>query len=530
MNEITKFCEKEFFALNAIMDYMNITEPVQVKPETLTKFIEKCHQHQISAQYKLNCMLCFPNTNILSGHWYITYKLTVAIRQFILSRKEKLFPSAEKEISKRQVTNASKARIRYVGGYCIHKIKEEQVSIVKTHMYSKSVEAQEKYEKASNVLTIVQGMREKEEHLKKKNTSDPDSLMDTIRKQCTNKGLTHISDELYQFFVKLCEICLTLLIDKNLNEKGELLFDHCFTEIKRSTELTDLFTHACSVSNAMESTGQSLILPSENSHQIEAVMNGILKKVSIMEYLFTLVIKKFLFIMLVQFRADLIQAFEVAKTMSHRQQIQLRKKKEESLKSITFKTITDDNTDRKHMSHSLLQGMLLRKTAILEPMTKPQLLVLCKAYNLPAKTQSKKAESVKVLTEGILNSQCMSKTEVFVPHASTSAQEPVPSTSTMSSCSTHDSGEPTTHTSRGNVSEAIPITSVLELPILDMETVESDEELCKVCHTKGKSNVEWIQCNSCNQWLHRNCAGLRSKAKWNKFQDEGIPFMCTECI
>ncbi|KAH3882795.1 hypothetical protein DPMN_006740 [Dreissena polymorpha] len=199
MNEITKFCEKEFLALNAIMEYMNITEPVQVKPET--QFIEKCHQHQISAQYRLNCMLFFPNTNISSGHWYITYKLTVAINQFILSRKEKLFSFVEKEISKRQVTNASIARFRYAGGFCIHKIKEEQVSIVKTHMYSKSVEGQEKYEKASDVFTIVQGMRVEEEHLKT-TTFDPDSLMDTIRKQYTNKGLTHISDELYQFFVK----------------------------------------------------------------------------------------------------------------------------------------------------------------------------------------------------------------------------------------------------------------------------------------------------------------------------------------
>ncbi|KAH3882796.1 hypothetical protein DPMN_006741 [Dreissena polymorpha] len=149
-------------------------------------------------------------------------------------------------------------------------------------------------------------------------------------------------------------------------------------------------------------------------------------------------------------------------------------------------------------------------------MTKPQLLVLSKAYNLPAKAQAKKAELVQVLTEGILNSQCMSKT-VFAPQASTSAQEPVPSTRTSSSSSTHDINEHATQTSRGRVSEIIPSTLALGLPIPDMDTVESDEELCKVCHTKGKSNVEWIQCDGCNQWLHRNFAGLRSKPKWNTF-------------
>ncbi|XP_060562181.1 uncharacterized protein LOC132721825, partial [Ruditapes philippinarum] len=87
--------------------------------------------------------------------------------------------------------------------------------------------------------------------------------------------------------------------------------------------------------------------------------------------------------------------------------------------------------------------------------------------------------------------------------------------------------------------EPAPSTSGLELASTTHETEnvlvtaqsveveemdEESEERCLVCNkTEGKT---WIFCDSCQKWLHRNCAGLRSKAKWNKYQKSGVQYFC----
>jgi hypothetical protein len=52
--------------------------------------------------------------------------------------------------------------------------------------------------------------------------------------------------------------------------------------------------------------------------------------------------------------------------------------------------------------------------------------------------------------------------------------------------------------------------------------------ICKVCDTHDKE-TQWIQCDSCNAWLHRKCAGLKHHMKWKKHQRKGSHFFCKEC-
>lgn len=68
-----------------------------------------------------------------------------------------------------------------------------------------------------------------------------------------------------------------------------------------------------------------------------------------------------------------------------------------------------------------------------------------------------------------------------------------------------------------------------EQSVVSEQHSEIDSEVkCKVCdiHEKG---IEWIQCDSCDAWLHRNCAGLRHYMRRNKYQKKGSQFFCKEC-
>jgi hypothetical protein len=55
----------------------------------------------------------------------------------------------------------------------------------------------------------------------------------------------------------------------------------------------------------------------------------------------------------------------------------------------------------------------------------------------------------------------------------------------------------------------------------------ADADLCSKCQTEKEE--EWIQCDSCNSWFHRSCAGLRHHKKRKKYQQENAKWFCSEC-
>lgn len=76
-----------------------------------------------------------------------------------------------------------------------------------------------KYEESIEAVEILNNFRDEKENIKS-TTSDPSSFMDTINKQYVWRGLTHISDQLYSFFLILCEKCLKNRIIDNIYKEG----------------------------------------------------------------------------------------------------------------------------------------------------------------------------------------------------------------------------------------------------------------------------------------------------------------------
>lgn len=276
-------------------------------------------------------MMLFEGEIMTDAHWHICYKITVAIRKNLLSEKTEFFPVSDRQISNRKLTDACKSRIRYVGGYCLKTVRYQYVKQQNSCMYAKTKDGQSKYEESCERVNILNCLREQEEYLKQ-TSNDPGSLQDVIRKQYVTRGLTHISDELFNFFVSLCETCLKLLIDKNLNKQNEQIYGFCLETIMETKELYGQFVTVVrkhfTIKDMIESKTESN-QTSQDSHTAQ---------------LYEDIIRKFLFVMLTQFRKDLLQSFSVAKTMAHRKQIQIRKQKAgtSSVQKVTFKSIQTD--------------------------------------------------------------------------------------------------------------------------------------------------------------------------------------------
>ena len=80
---------------------------------------------------------------------------------------------------------------RYVAGYCLSVLKKKCVNIRNTNKYSKTSDGQSAYENAKCALQILSVLKE-EEHFLKKNTSDPESLIDLERRQYSSGKLINV--------------------------------------------------------------------------------------------------------------------------------------------------------------------------------------------------------------------------------------------------------------------------------------------------------------------------------------------------
>lgn len=55
-----------------------------------------------------------------------------------------------------------------------------------------------------------------------------------------------------------------------------------------------------------------------------------------------------------------------------------------------------------------------------------------------------------------------------------------------------------------------------------------DEESCGVCGNSDGEAEEWIECDTCVKWYHRNCININDEL-WEQYTKQNQPFTCPEC-
>ena len=58
----------------------------------------------------------------------------------------------------------------------------------------------------------------------------------------------------------------------------------------------------------------------------------------------------------------------------------------------------------------------------------------------------------------------------------------------------------------------------------------SDKESCGVCFKAEKDGEDWICCDLCLVWFHRECVALQDDEEWILYSTDGAVFACPLCI
>lgn len=202
-HKLKPFVKRQFNKMKEFLNKLKIDElnPKAIPNKVLTAFCENVHTYTTSNEYRMQCLLLFENDNNFSHeHMHVCYNIVSEIRKYLMKEKVNLFQISNKDTVERKITNASRARIRYVGGYCVNKIRGKYLKETKRYMYSTSAEGQLLYEEAEKSLHILNCLREEESNVMA-STKEPDSLIDIARRQNLQRGLTNISDDLFHFLL-----------------------------------------------------------------------------------------------------------------------------------------------------------------------------------------------------------------------------------------------------------------------------------------------------------------------------------------
>jgi hypothetical protein len=119
-----QFCKQEFKAISNLHDKVKSTEGA-VKCKELAKMLVEMHEHHTSSEHMLACMQLFEGGRFTAEHRSICYNISRLLKTYILSQKAETYPSSSIKLSQRSVTNSCRARIRYIGGYCVAKVKKQ---------------------------------------------------------------------------------------------------------------------------------------------------------------------------------------------------------------------------------------------------------------------------------------------------------------------------------------------------------------------------------------------------------------------
>lgn len=298
---------------------MDIVQTIQIDknqqaitPNKLAELYRACHDHQTSDQYKARVLLMFFDlkrtiTQQVISH--IAYNLTVSIRKFILSEIENSYKISSTTVSnqrvQRNVTEESYGKIRYVGGYCVAKVRQKYTKQLRSNCYKLKCENQVKYKESCLMLEILDNM------------SVNESIVSLSQFPQSRRN---ISDQLFELFVSTCKMCLNLLVCNNVNFHCENLFQFCSSVIGKNCQLFEEFVQCVCTKSMPEDLNKEQVL-------IPMLVAEMLDTVGAIEQLYKELTDKFLLVMFNQFRKDFLLCLCVEKKMAHRKQILVRSQK-----------------------------------------------------------------------------------------------------------------------------------------------------------------------------------------------------------
>ena len=458
--------------------------------------------------YRILVAKMFERIDISSRHFRAAYSIVEELRKRVIQERTKEIIQKTKGTTPKnkqyKSSTAGRAKIRYIGGWCIGSLKNNKKKMVKRNLYKRSY--QEKVNLLDKEIKCLEELVVTDEEIMDK-TTEITSLMEVQRKQNLRHGLTNITDGCFHFFLELDKQIRGLETLQNLNLYTSKIYAFISEEISDSDLIREqwrnLFTN---------------VPFDENFSMISA--------------LFDEVLAKYLRMSSNQFMRECNQNFAADKEKAHRKQVLQKKGRTACSENWTIQKCFSDKSNKKISTHRYLQSLLTADSSFsLESILKKKdLLLLDKAYGINSSAVKTKSALSNTLRERILQCDEMINPTIFDSCPSTASSDQSqskPSTSsTLPIEIVQDSEQPTVEkqpdktTGQKRQKKMISTKSKGKSVAKKTKTVKWPCGICeKDCITDA------VCCESCDTWHHFKC--LYIDINDPELQDED--WLCPEC-
>ncbi|XP_048735300.2 uncharacterized protein LOC125650810 [Ostrea edulis] len=449
-----------------------------VNNKTVNGFYKKFQEIATSEAYRdLVHKKLFPSVmNLSDVHYNVAFKLATFIRKQIIQEHTKsikddgnlkLPNTSQKQFSE---SVAGKGKIRYLGGWCLSSLRRRRMKRIMTNAYNVKKGA------LVNALTLEKDLLDHVIAISETSILESsvfvETLHETVRKQNARKGLTHITDEAFNFFLCLEQELQKLQTEGNIAIQGKNIGTFLSQKLMLSENLIAQWRN---IFQTFEST---------------AIKTEITKHLNILLEDFIL---KYLKMSVVQLRKDFLQQQKVKKAEATRKQIKMRTQRQ-TKGMFDFTTIQNDNSPNKEASHKRLQSELLSDKTFLQKFKKEELNRLCEYYKFNP-VQSKK-KLVVDLGDYILRAEGMNFAKQS--NVSTQGSEDNPDTCSRPKRKCQDvrreivaSGSKKKETRKKRTATKKP--KQIKWP-------------CGACG--GEATENSVGCDNCEKWFHAACVNI----------------------
>ena len=371
----------------------------------------------------------------------LCFNLQNDILREINDRSEKNIPNILEKISlEKDLQSSARGKIRYVSGFVIASLKRQNSKVLRNALFAPG--KQDTVNNTKRNIELLDSMCSTYSELHQ-TTTDPESLVETKRKQNISEGLCNITDSCFDFFMKLEEQCRYLQSFEYLYTFRTDMYVEIEKTLLENNDLFKQFINIIGISNTFyleHETGQSEIGEVTLCDSLCTLcenINSLLKSI----------ICLFVKVSMSQFRRDFLSDLKVEKSKALRKKV-LEKSKTKS-KHLDLEFLQKDDSENKQAFHLRLKSELLQGLEVLDKQfKKADLIKLCHAYDIKIADTKKKGEFVEALSEKILKCESvpypqllhtLNKVSVTV---TSSTEQPGPSSYTTQPAPSSDNEQP----------------------------------------------------------------------------------------
>ena len=495
--DVQSLADNVLMSVNKLWQKAAISEGVNHVP--LRNFYSSFHQYRFN-EFETQCTKFLgPCTHLAS----LTSELLIKLRGFVVDfySKKKMLSVVEDECEDnvRVMSQSGKGKIRYLAGRCIAMAKKNILVSINNALNSKK----------NSVKALVNSQRHVS-HLNHLRTTFHDvsqgiyqeTLEEVERRQNWGGGLTHVTDQVFEFFFQLETNRMKLHNMIQLAIHSSKILCVTTTDLLDDIDLRSLF----------EALFDDMIERDEDAIQ----------------FLYEKLVQKFMTVANNEFRKYVLEKIGKIKKHAHRMEIFKRKKQKQAksrdkmLKECQGEVAANNNlkSEKKRKRETGKEN----DEDILEGSSKS-------SYSQTKRGKGKPVCEVKESNEVVHDHQTQKKVTRGRGRGKGRVRNPLNEAETAKEVVEVSQHKDKIHRGRGGrrgrglgrSKGRGEKNGSHQAVSLDVEVV-----LCPVCKAGGEE-LPWIQCDFCNIWYHKTCSQISSEEEWNHFQKEGVRWKCIEC-